>query len=182
MAKIYTKKGDKGMTGLIGNKRVSKSDLRIEAYGTVDELNSHLGLLRDQEVNISRKEEIIDIQNELFVIGSHLAKDPDNDSFELPVLDVQGAAKLEASIDQMNEALPEMKYFVLPGGHPSVSFGHIARCVCRRAERGVVGLASVEPVDEGIVVYLNRLSDYLFVLCRWMSQELSVNEIKWVPK
>ena len=181
MIKIYTKKGDNGSTGLIGGKRISKSDLKIEAYGTVDELNSYLGLLRDQEVNKTRKAELIEIQNELFVVGSHLAKEKEDINFKLPALDEEGAHKLERAIDRMNEQLPEMKFFVLPGGHQSVSHGHIARCVCRRAERTVVKLSAQEEIDNQIIAYLNRLSDFLFVLCRWMSQELSVEEIKWEP-
>ena len=179
MGKIYTKKGDEGTTGLIGGNRVKKSALRIEAYGTVDELNSHLGLLRDLEVNKRHREILIEIQNQLFVIGSHLATSPDDTSFKLPELNTSSTHKLEETIDQLDGDLPEMKFFVLPGGHQHVSHGHIARTVCRRAERRVVELASTEKIENGIIMYLNRLSDFLFVLCRWMAIELNAEEIKW---
>lgn len=181
MAKIYTKTGDNGTTGLLGGQRRQKSDIRIESYGSLDELNSYLGLLRDQKVLAAKSGEIIGIQNVLFVFGSHLAADPGGVKFQLPEFKPEETQKLEHSIDAMNETLPEMKSFVLPGGHQSVSFGHIARNVCRRAERNVVALAQVEPVDPQIIVYLNRLSDYLFVLCRWMTQELKAEEVKWQP-
>ncbi|MGL1888790.1 MAG: cob(I)yrinic acid a,c-diamide adenosyltransferase [Reichenbachiella sp.] len=180
--KIYTKKGDKGKTGLIGGARVLKSDLRIEAYGSVDELNSYVGLLRDQEVALSKKEELIEIQNELFVIGSHLAMGRDDSKFKLPDLSVTASQKMEEYIDKMEACLPEMKFFVLPGGHTSVSHAHIARTVCRRTERQVVQLSQIESVADVVLIYLNRLSDYLFVLSRWFSQELEIEEIPWTPK
>lgn len=177
--KIYTKTGDKGTTALLGGARVPKSDLRIEAYGTIDELNAHMGLLRDQEVNEARVDFLSDIQNKLFSIGSLLAAQPGKKLDYLPEINENDAASLESAIDEMNEVLPEMKNFILPGGHQAVSFCHIARCVCRRAERKAVALAGEEEVNGAIIVYLNRLSDYLFVLSRMMTQELGVEEIIW---
>ena len=180
--KIYTKTGDQGTTSLFGGKRVSKSDLRIDAYGTVDELNSYIGLLRDQEVNKKRKEVLVEIQDRLFTLGSILATEPGNTKVKIPALIETDISLLEKEIDQMDLQLPPMKFFVLPGGHPSVSFGHVARTVCRRAERLVIALDHNEKVDELVVKYLNRLSDYLFVLCRMMTQELGVEETAWKPR
>ena len=180
--KIYTKTGDQGTTSLFGGKRVSKSDLRIDAYGTVDELNSYIGLLRDQEVNKKRKEVLVEIQDRLFTVGSILATEPGNTKVKIPALIETDISLLEKEIDQMDLQLPPMKFFVLPGGHPSVSFGHVARTVCRRAERLVIALDHNEKVDELVVKYLNRLSDYLFVLCRMMTQELGVEETAWKPR
>lgn len=179
--KVYTKTGDKGTTGLLGGTRVSKSDVRIDSYGTVDELNSHMGMVRDQEVNLPIAEELIQIQNTLFVIGSHLASDPNKSKVVIPDISQSSIELLEKAIDRMDSELPEMRNFVLPGGHVSVSTGHIARCVCRRAERLVIGLSEVEKVNENITKYLNRLSDYLFVLCRWMTKELNAEEVPWKP-
>lgn len=180
--KVYTKTGDKGTTGLIGGTRVMKSDLRIEAYGTVDELNSHMGLIRDQPICNIFKDELIAIQNWLFVIGSHLANDPESSKMELPQVDGSAVVQLEQLMDKMDEKLPKMKFFVLPGGHESISFCHIARCVCRRAERATIRLSDDFEVNELIVKYLNRLSDYLFVLSRWMTMKLEVEEVPWVSK
>jgi cob(I)alamin adenosyltransferase len=180
--KVYTKTGDKGQTSLIGGTRVSKSHDRINAYGTVDELNSYIGLLRDQEVNQVRKGILLEIQDRLFTIGSHLATDPKKSSFKLPELEEDDIKLLEDEMDRMNEVLPEMRFFVLPGGHASVSYCHIARTVCRRAERLVVALQDTEPVEQLIAIYLNRLSDYLFVLSRMNTQELNVEEIAWKPR
>jgi len=177
--KIYTKTGDKGLTSLIGGARVLKSDDRINAYGTIDELNSHIGLLGDQEVNKERLVQIREIQDRLFTIGSHLASDPNKGFVKLPDLKEDDIMMLEHEMDKMNEVLPEMRSFVLPGGHQSVSFCHIARCVCRRAERLVVQLHEKEPVEAIIIVYLNRLSDFLFVLSRAMAMALHVEEIRW---
>ncbi len=181
--KIYTKTGDKGQTSLIGGTRVPKHHIRIEAYGTVDELNSHLGLIRD---NISEKELfdlLIEIQDRLFTIGSLLASDPEKDlKMQLPQLKETDVELLEKAIDKMNETLPEMKHFVLPGGNTVVSYCHIARCVCRRAERATLKLSENEKVDELIYKYLNRLSDYLFVLSRKLSQDLKATEIIWKPR
>jgi cob(I)alamin adenosyltransferase len=177
--KIYTKTGDKGTTALFGGKRVSKSDIRIDAYGTIDELNSWMGMLRDQPVNEKRKGEITSIQNKLFVIGSILATVPGNDKVKIPSLSESDIETLERSIDNMELSLEPMKFFILPGGHISVSTAHLARTVCRRAERSVVLLDSTEAVDVLVIKYLNRLSDYLFVLCRMMSKELGVGETPW---
>ena len=184
--KIYTKTGDKGQTSLIGGTRLPKHHIRIEAYGTVDELNSFIGLVRD---SISEKELfdlLIEIQDRLFTIGSLLAADPEKNKMQLPQLNESDVVLLEKAIDKMNETLPEMKSFVLPGGHPTVSYCHIARCVCRRAERATLKLSESagggEKVDELIYKYLNRLSDYLFVLSRKLTQDLKANEIPWKPK
>ncbi len=191
--KIYTKTGDKGQTSLIGGTRLPKYHIRIEAYGTVDELNSFIGLVRD---SISEKELfdlLIEIQDRLFTIGSLLAADPEKNlpgrqagKMQLPQLNESDVVLLEKAIDKMNETLPEMKSFVLPGGHPTVSHCHIARCVCRRAERSVLRLSESagggEKVDELIYKYLNRLSDYLFVLSRKLTQDLKANEIPWKPR
>lgn len=180
--KIYTKTGDQGTTSLFGGKRVSKSDLRIDAYGTVDELNSYIGLLRDQEVNIKRKEVLVEIQDRLFTVGSILATEPGNLKVKIPLLQEMDITFLEKQIDEMDAQLPPMKSFVLPGGHVSVSFGHVARTVCRRAERSVIALDLQEKVDELVIKYLNRLSDYLFVLCRMMTKELGAEETPWKPR
>lgn len=177
--KIYTKTGDKGTTALFGGKRVSKADARIDAYGTVDELNAHIGLLRDQDVNHKRREELIGIQDKLFVIGAMLATVPGNTTVRIPKLTEPDVQFLEARIDEMDKALPPMRSFVLPGGHVSVSVGHVARTVCRRAERLVVALESAGDTDQLVLVYLNRLSDYLFVLCRQMALDLHVEEVPW---
>ncbi len=180
--KIYTKTGDEGTTALYGGARVAKSDERVETYGTIDELNAHVGLLRDQSVNSQRTELFQEIQDTLFVIGSHLAADPDKPAMKLPDIAEGAVRQLEQSIDQMDASLPEMKFFILPGGHPSVSVCHVARCVCRRAERQVVRFGEQAPVDPVIMVYLNRLSDWMFVLARTMGQELGVDEIPWKPE
>jgi cob(I)alamin adenosyltransferase len=180
--KIYTKTGDEGTTALFGGQRLPKSDLRIDAYGTIDELNSHLGLLRDQPVNISRKEILVEIQDRLFTIGSILATEPGNTKVKIPSLQESDITLLENEIDKMDSVLPPMKTFVLPGGHPSVSIGHIVRTVCRRAERLVIALHEQNPVDTLVVKYLNRLSDYLFMLCRLMAQELKAEETPWKPR
>lgn len=177
--KIYTKTGDQGTTSLFGGKRTSKAELRIDAYGTVDELNSWMGLLRDQEVNAGRKEALVTIQNRLFVIGSTLAAEPGNTKISVPSLKDDDITFLESEIDKMDAGLPPMRYFILPGGHQSVSFCHMARTVCRRAERLVVSLSEKEPVDVLVIRYLNRLSDYLFVLARKMGHELNIEETPW---
>jgi cob(I)alamin adenosyltransferase len=180
--KIYTKTGDKGQTSLLGGTRVSKSDQRIHAYGTIDELNSYIGLLRDQEVNHKRKEILIEIQDRLFTIGSSLAADPEKSNIKKPDLKGSDVSLLENAIDEMEKELPELKSFILPGGHPSVSFCHIARCVCRRAERYTIGLQESSPVEDLIIIFLNRLSDYLFVLSRAMAKEVNAEEVKWKPR
>ncbi len=180
--KVYTKTGDKGTTSLFGGTRVSKGHDRINAYGTVDELNSYIGLLRDQSVNVNRHDFLIEIQDRLFTLGSILATEPGNTKVKVPKftqMDVQG---LEDEIDKMESSLEPMRNFVLPGGHQSVSFCHIARCVCRRAERLVITLQETEDVDQLVVQYLNRLSDYLFVLSRKMTSELNAPETLWIPR
>lgn len=179
--KIYTKTGDQGTTALFGGKRVSKAELRIDAYGTVDELNSFIGLVRDQEVNLKRKEVLIQIQNTLFIIGSILATEPGNVKVKIPSLSDDHVLFLEKQIDAMEAALQPLRFFILPGGHSSVSFCHVARTVCRRAERLTTALHDREKIDLLVLKYLNRLSDYLFVLSRKMSQELGVEEMPWKP-
>ena len=180
--KIYTKTGDEGTTALFGGKRVSKSDVRIDAYGTIDELNAYVGLLRDQEVNKKRYEVLIEIQDRLFTIGSLLATEPGNTKVKVPLLADGDISFLEKQIDSMETELPPLKSFVLPGGHPSVSFCHVARTVCRRAERNIIALDQLEKVDSLIIKYVNRLSDYFFVLGRKMALELNVEETPWTPR
>lgn len=180
--KIYTKTGDKGSTSLLGGTRVSKNHIRIESYGEVDELNSFIGLLRDQDIAEHAKLILIEIQDRLFTIGSSLASDPGKSKVKIPELSQEDIDLLESEIDKMNEVLPEMRSFVLPGGHTSVSFCHIARCVCRRAERHVVRLAQNEEVNELVIIYLNRLSDYLFVLSRKIAFDLKAIETPWKPR
>ena len=177
--KIYTKTGDKGLTSLIGGTRVPKSSLRIECYGTVDELNSYIGLVRDQEVNAARRPLLKEIQDRLFTIGSALAADPEKSKMKLPDLHASDVTLLEDEMDRLNLDLPELRAFILPGGHPAVSQAHVARCVCRRAERLVVHLGEESFVAELVAVYLNRLSDFLFVLSRAMAHELGVEEVTW---
>ena len=167
---------------LFGGKRVSKANLRIETYGTIDELNSWIGVMRDQEVNRQRQEELIEIQDRLFTIGSILATEPGNTKVKIPALVDTDVTFLEKKIDAMETMLQPMKVFVLPGGHPSVSFGHVARTVCRRAERLVISLDSNKKVESLVIQYLNRLSDYLFILCRMMTKELKVKETPWKPR
>lgn len=186
--KIYTKTGDKGTTALFGGTRVPKHHLRIESYGTVDELNSHIGLVRDQEMHSDYKDCLTNIQDRLFTVGAILATDPEKATLKngkarlnIPKISVKDIETLEQEIDKMNESLPPMTNFVLPGGHQTVSFCHIARCVCRRAERLASHLHSIEPFQEETLMYLNRLSDYLFVLARKLSYDLQAEEIKWIP-
>ena len=180
--KIYTKTGDTGKTSLLGGRRVSKSDLRIDAYGTVDELNSYIGLLRDQAVNAKRGDLLKEVQDRLFTIGATLATEPGKANVKKPDLHDEDLELLEKEIDNMEALLPQLRHFILPGGHQVVSFCHIARTVCRRTERCVIDLMEVEHVDEIIVKYLNRLSDYLFVLGRLIAQELEVEEVTWKPR
>jgi cob(I)alamin adenosyltransferase len=180
--KIYTKKGDTGKTSLIGGTRVSKNHVRIEAYGTVDELNSWLGLLRDATEDEATKNILIKVQNSLFDTGSLLAADPEHNKMKLPQLSENDIVLLEKEIDKMNETLPPIKNFLLPGGHVAVSHCHIARCVCRRAERRVTQLSEESAVEPLIIKYLNRLSDYLFVLSRKLAADYHVQEIPWKPQ
>ncbi len=180
--KIYTKSGDQGKTSLLGGKRVSKADVRIHAYGTVDELNSYLGLLRDIDSDLARKDFLKNIQDSLFSIGAILAADPAGNKKIVPSIELDDIQSLESEIDKMEESLPKMKNFVLPGGHSFVSYCHISRCVCRRAERWIIQLNEDQPVDGHVIIYMNRLSDYLFVLARKISQELKCEEIPWKPR
>lgn len=182
--KIYTKTGDKGTTSLIGGTKVSKSHLRIEAYGTVDELNSYIGLCRDLLTDNNSRAIIQEIQDRLFTIGSALACDPVKEpKMKIPDLKEDDITLLEKEMDKMNESLPPMKHFILPGGHPAVSHLHVARCVCRRAERCSVRLNEEADGTEPIIIkYLNRLSDYLFVLARYASWQLKAEEIAWKPR
>lgn len=180
--RIYTKTGDKGETSLIGGTRLPKHHVRIEAYGSVDELNAHLGLLRDVVAEPGTANLLVNIQDRLFTIGSHLANDPKRSKMKLPEIHDNDVSQLESAIDAIDGEIPPMKSFVLPGGHVYVSYCHIARCVCRRAERAVLRLSENEPLDEIHVRYLNRLSDYLFMLSRWLSHRLNAKEIPWVPK
>jgi len=184
MAKIYTKSGDLGKTSLIGGTKVPKNHLRIETYGTIDELNSYMGLINDH-INIAPiKTMIKEIQDRLFTIGSSLACDPEKEpKMKIPDLLESDITLLEKEIDNMNESLPLMKFFILPGGHVSVSTIHVARCVCRRAERLCVNMQQHEMfVDPLVIKYVNRLSDYLFVLARYIGHELGVEEIPWKPR
>jgi cob(I)alamin adenosyltransferase len=180
--KIYTKTGDEGNTSLFGGKRVSKADLRIDTYGTVDELNSWIGLVRDQGVNQKRKSVLVDIQDRLFTIGSILATEPGNTKVKIPSLSETDVQFLEKEIDLMESELEPMRSFILPGGHQAISFCHVARTVCRRAERLCTALHLNEPTNPLVIQYLNRLSDYLFVLSRKMSAELNAEETAWKPK
>lgn len=177
--KIYTKTGDQGETSLIGGTRVPKYHLRIEAYGTVDELNSWIGLIRDQEMPASKVDLLLEIQDRLFTIGSLLASDPDKSKMKLPMLEQQDIDLLEQEMDKMEENLPPLKSFILPGGHSTVSYIHIARCVCRRTERLVVHLSEDNLIDSKISIYLNRLSDFLFMLSRFIAKELNATESPW---
>ncbi len=187
--KIYTKTGDKGTTALFGGTRVPKHHIRIESYGTVDELNSYIGLIRDQEIDPRSKEILVHVQDRLFTLGAILATDPEKailkngkERLNIPKIEEEDILLLETEMDAMNESLPPMTHFVLPGGHPTVSYCHIARCVCRRAERLATLLHEQEPTDERVLMYLNRLSDYLFVLARKLTYLLQAEEIKWIPK
>jgi cob(I)alamin adenosyltransferase len=180
--KIYTKTGDEGLTSLIGGTRVPKYDLRIESYGTVDELNSYIGLIRDHDIEATDKDILKEIQDRLFTIGAALASDPEKSKMKIPDLHLSDITFLENQIDEMNLVLPELRHFILPGGSPVVSFCHVARCVCRRAERIIVHLKSESFVEEKVVVYLNRLSDYLFVLARKLCHDQNVPENQWLPR
>ncbi|WP_420602383.1 cob(I)yrinic acid a,c-diamide adenosyltransferase [Flagellimonas sp.] len=181
--KIYTKTGDKGTTALFTGKRVPKHHIRIESYGTVDELNSFLGLLRDQEIDGNSKEALSLIQNKLFTVGAILATEPTKENrLKIPKINEEDIQFLEKAMDKMNEELPEMTHFILPGGHTTVSYCHIARTVCRRAERMISYLHESEPVPERLLSYVNRLSDYLFVLARKLSKDLQAQEVKWIPE
>lgn len=187
--KIYTKTGDNGTTALFGGTRVPKHNIRIESYGTVDELNSWLGLVRDQEIDQTSQQELINIQEDLFTLGAILATDPKKatlkngkERLNIPKIAESHIHTLEVAIDTMEANLPQMTHFILPGGHTTVSYCHIARTVCRRAERMATLLYQNEPFDDSVLVYLNRLSDYLFVLARKLSKDLQADEVKWIPE
>ena len=186
--KIYTKTGDKGTTALFGGTRVPKHHIRIESYGTVDELNSHIGLIRDQKFDQHYKDILINVQDKLFIIGAILATDPEKailksgkERLDIERISSEDIELLENEMDIMNAALPPMTNFILPGGHQTVSFCHVARCVCRRAERLASALNEISPIESNALTYLNRLSDYLFVLARKLSNDLQAEEIKWIP-
>ncbi|WP_060873813.1 cob(I)yrinic acid a,c-diamide adenosyltransferase [Myroides odoratus] len=187
--KIYTKTGDRGTTALFGGTRVPKNHVRIEAYGTVDELNSYIGLIRDQEIPALEKQTLLAIQHHLFTVGAILATDPQKavlkngkERLNIPKITPDTLVFLENEIDRMEENLAPMTHFILPGGHTTVSFCHIARCVCRRSERLSVQLDQEEPVEPEVLMYLNRLSDYLFVLARKLTFDLQADEVKWIPE
>lgn len=178
--KIYTKGGDKGETSLLGGTRVMKSHDRVEAYGNLDELNSFIGLINDQEINAHYHEVLIRIQENLFVAEALIARDPEKDAQNLPILREEEILTLENEIDQMNGELPPIRNFILPGGHPTVSYCHIARTVCRRAERSLIRLNKTSPVEDIIIRFLNRLSDYLFVLARKTGKDAGATETPWI--
>lgn len=187
--KIYTKTGDKGLTSLFGGSRVPKNNLRIESYGTIDELNAHIGFLRDNISQNTIKKELLKIQNQLFTLGAMLATDPNKkqlkngkERLNIPKIDNATVFYLEHQIDKLNVSLPEMTHFILPGGHPVVSSCHIARTVCRRAERNIVALQTESEVEDVIIKYINRLSDYLFVLARKLTLLNQAKDILWVPE
>ncbi len=178
---VYTKTGDKGTTGLIGGTRVAKDHFRLEAYGTVDELNTNIGMIRSYPIDQASIEAIIRIQNQLFTIGSYLATDDSVSDLRSKLrTDEKEIAWLETEMDQMESALPPLKNFVLPGGHPAVSQCHITRTICRRAERRVISMSGEVMVDEWVIRYLNRLSDYFFVLSRHLSNYFKIDEIPWI--
>lgn len=179
--KIYTKTGDLGQTSLIGGTRVPKSHIRIESYGTVDELNSFIGFLGDQVTDAKTNKFLKEIQDRLFTIGSSLACDPDKETkMKLPDLNEADIQLMEEEIDEMNRVLVPMKSFILPGGSTAISAAHIARCVCRRAERNCVNMLEQQMfVDTLVIKYLNRLSDYLFVVARYVAHLSDIKETEW---
>ncbi len=180
--KIYTKGGDKGETSLLGGTRVSKSHERVEAYGNLDELNSFIGLIRDQEINPHYRDVLIKVQENLFIAEALIARDPEKDTRPLPGLKEEDILMLEHEIDAMNEDLPPLHHFILPGGHPLVSYCHVARTVCRRAERSLIRLSNTNPVEDIIIRFLNRLSDYLFVLARKTGKDNDATETSWITE
>lgn len=180
--KVYTKRGDKGETSLIGGTRVKKSHVRIESYGTVDELNSCIGVIRDTGDSDRVNQFLVEIQNRLFTIGSELATDPEARNVKTPILVLEDTEALENEIDRMEEELPPLKNFILPGGDLAASYCHIARTVCRRAERKAIELNELSPVEDKILGYLNRLSDYLFVLSRYYTHLNKGIETPWKPR
>ena len=180
--KVYTKTGDDGTTGLFGGARVPKHHIRIESYGTVDELNSYIGLVRHRKIDPKAQETLAEVQDRLFTVGSILASDPSKSNLKTPDLNEGDIELLEKEMDRMNDELPEMRFFVLPGGNDTVGFCHVARCVCRRAERLVTLLNEKETIEPLVGKYLNRLSDYLFVLSRKITLDDKLEEIPWKPR
>lgn len=180
--KIYTKTGDTGETSLIGGTRVPKYHVRIDSYGTVDELNSYIGLIKCQAIDQHHQQMLKEIQDRLFTIGSSLAADPERSKMKIPDLYDEDIFRLESEMDNMTAVLPALKHFVLPGGNTVVSYCHLARCVCRRAERLIVQLATESFVDQKVIIYLNRLSDYLFVLARKLNNDANTPENIWIPR
>ncbi|MDP5231689.1 MAG: cob(I)yrinic acid a,c-diamide adenosyltransferase [Cellulophaga sp.] len=187
--KIYTKTGDLGTTALFGGTRVAKHHIRIESYGTIDELNSWIGLLRDQNIQQHSKDILMNIQDKLFVIGAVLATDPakailknGKERLNIDRISDSDITLLEDEMDAMDAELAPMTHFVLPGGHTTVSYCHITRTVCRRAERLATHLFELEPFEKNVLSYINRLSDYLFVLARKLAVDVKAEEIKWIPE
>ena len=184
--KLYTKTGDDGTTGLFSGKRVSKHHVRIKAYGTVDELNAWIGLIRNDKIAAETNSFLIKIQNELMVIASQLADDTSEKtpklSGKIVPIAFENVTEIESEIDKINNELPELKNFIIPGGHVLISYTHLARCTCRRAERFITELKGEEDVSNVIIAYINRLSDYLFILARKLSKDFDVDEIKWIAK
>jgi cob(I)alamin adenosyltransferase len=181
-AKIYTKGGDLGETSLLGGTRVYKSDDRVEAYGTIDELNAFIGVLRDQPIAEAYRKVLLSVQDKLFIAEALVANEPEHPAAGLPQLQEEDIHALEAQIDVMTSELPPLDSFILPGGFPPVSHCHVARTVCRRAERAVIRLHRKEKIESIIIRYLNRLSDYLFVLARKIGYDANAEEIKWPVK
>ena len=177
--KVYTKKGDKGKTQLLGGSMVSKNHIKLKCYGTIDELNAFIGNIYDQEISAFHKEILLKIQNQLFNLGSIISFDGKKDKIKLPNVTAENIEMMEKAIDKMEESLPMLKNFILPSGHPTASICHIARTVCRRAERNLVALGQEETIDNLHIQYLNRLSDYLFVLARAILKENNAPEIEW---
>ena len=184
--KLYTKTGDDGTTGLFSGKRVSKHHVRIKAYGTVDELNAWIGLIRNDKIAAETNSFLIKIQNELMVIASQLADDTSEKtpklSGKIVPIAFENVTEIESEIDKINNELPELKNFIIPGGHVLIAYTHLARCTCRRAERFITELNGEEEVSNVIIAYINRLSDYLFILARKLSKDFDVEEIKWIAK
>ena len=180
--KIYTRKGDKGTTSLIGGKKVQKNHIRIEAYGTVDELIASIGVVRDHISITEFIDQLVKVQDQLMVCAAILATDCEDCDVKIPKLSEESTVWLENSIDTMENKLAPLTGFILPGGHPAVSFCHLARTICRRTERIVLRLSATATVPESIIAYLNRLSDYLFVLSRALTVDLKATEIPWLPK
>jgi len=187
--KIYTKTGDKGTSALFGGTRIPKHHIRLDSYGTIDELNSWIGLIRDQEIDTLSKKTLLTIQDKLFTVGAILATDPEKailkngkERLSIPKISDIDITFLEDNMDAMEANLPQMTHFILPGGHTTVSYCHIARTVCRRAERMISFLNENEPIDANVLSFINRMSDYLFVLARKLSFYLKAEVIKWIPE